>query len=98
MFYTFAVIFGFAYGAGVTAESPLIAELFGLGSHGAILGLAIFCFTIGAAIGPLQAGYIFDVSSSYQTAFLTCGVIAILGFISAALLRPISNKQIEGEG
>ena len=92
MLYTFAVIFGFAYGGCASAESPGIAELFGLSSHGVILGLASSFFTIGAAIGPLVAGYVFDVFLSYQTAFLICGVVAILGFILTALLKPISSK------
>lgn len=94
MLYTFAVIFGFAYGGCVSVESPLVAELFGLSSHGIILGLGSFFFTIGAAIGPLQAGYIFDVSSSYQIAFLVCGVVVILGLVLTSFLGPISNKQI----
>jgi len=92
--YVFAVIFGFAYGACVTAEAPLIAELFGLSSHGVIFGFVSMSFTIGAAVGPLQAGYIFDVNSSYQMAFLICGVVAIIGLALTAIVKPISDKQI----
>ena len=95
MFYAFAIIFGFAYGGCVSAEAPLIAELFGLSSHGVLLGLGSFIFTIGAAIGPLLAGYIYDVSSTYQQAFLICGMVSILGLILTVLLKPISSNQVE---
>ncbi|MFC2003075.1 MFS transporter [Chloroflexota bacterium] len=94
MLYTFAAIFGFAYGACVAGEAPIVAELFGLVSHGVILGLATFSFTVGAALGPFQAGYIFDLTSSYQTAFLIFGVVAVLGLLLTAILKPISDKQI----
>ena len=36
-----AGIFGIAYGTCVATQSPMVAELFGLGSHGAILGFLI---------------------------------------------------------
>ena len=53
MLYAFAAIFGFGYGGGATAESPLVAEFFGLCSHGLILGVLSFILTIGGAIGVL---------------------------------------------
>ena len=86
--YAISIIFGFAYGAGASAQSPLIADLFGLGSHGVILGFGSFFFTIGASIGPLITGYVFDIFSIYKWAFLICGTIAILGCGLAIFLKP----------
>jgi len=94
MLYVCAAIFGFGYGACVTGEAPLLAELFGLDSHGVIFGTVSFSFTIGAALGPFLTGHIFDVTSSYHTAFLICGVIAVFGLISTAILKPIRDKKI----
>jgi len=88
MLYLFAVVFGFAYGSVLSPQSPLIAELFGLRSHGAILGVIFFSATIGGAIGPILAGHIFDITSSYQLAFLICGAVAIMAIILTSLLRP----------
>ncbi len=87
MLYLFAVIFGFAFGMGV-AESPIVAWLFGLRSHGLIFGIIALGFNIGGAVGPFLAGYIFDATDSYQLAFLVCGAVSIFGVILAALLRP----------
>ncbi|MBA7706208.1 putative MFS-type transporter YhjX [subsurface metagenome] len=85
MLYLFAAVFGLALGASAAA-SPLVAELFGLSSHGLILGIMSLGLTIGAAMGSFMAGYIFDVAGSYQVAFLVCAAISVFGLILAALL------------
>lgn len=90
--YLFAVIFGLAYGGLAAMESPIVAELFGLSSHGVIMGVASFGFTAGGAVGPVVAGRIFDVSGSYQIAFLICALVGISGIILAWVLRPPVGK------
>lgn len=97
MFYLFAVIFGFAYGGMQVLFSPIIAELFGLNSHGIILAAAAFAGTIGASIAPVFAGYIFDISGSYQWAFLVCTVLSVTGVILTVLLKPIGGKGGEND-
>jgi len=61
-------------------------------SHGLIFGTLDFGFTVGAAIGPLLAGYIFDVTGSYQVAFLVCAVIAVVGLMLTILLTPTKTR------
>lgn len=80
-FYLFAVIYGLGVGGGTVMESTIVAELFGMKSHGVILGFMSFAFTVGGAVGPLVTGYIFDTGSSYRPAFLCCAAIGILGLI-----------------
>ena len=91
MFYLFAAVFGFAWGGQAVMVSPLVAELFGLRSHGAVFGAFLFIINIVGALGPLLAGGIFDITGSYDWAFLTCTVVSILGFVSAVLLK-LSKK------
>ena len=88
MFYLFAVAFGFALGGMATSESPLIARLFGLRSHGLIFGVAGFGHVIGGAAGPVVTGYIFDLTLSYQIAFLICAAFGVTGLILTVALRP----------
>jgi len=92
MFYLFAVVFGFAYGGIATLESPLVAELFGLKSHGTILGVITFSITIGGAVGPVLAGYIFDITGSYHLAIIICIVISFIAWMMTLLLRPTYYK------
>jgi len=87
MLYLFAAIFGFGYGGEAAIMAPLVAELFGLRAHGAILGLTALAFHFGCAIGPLLAGRMFDVAGSYYSAFLVCAVFIIAGIILVLFLR-----------
>jgi len=94
MLYLFAVVFGIALGGLAASESPLVAGLFGLSSHGLIFAVIGLGFTSGATIGPFLTGYIFDLTGSYQVAFLVCATLAVVGFMLAAILRP--TKRLGG--
>jgi MFS family permease len=95
MLYLFAIVYGFVHGGFFALLSPLVAELFGLGSHGAIFGTILFSAAIGASVGPFLVGYIFDVTSSYQLGFLICSLLVASSFLLALLLRPprIENHE-----
>ena len=91
--YLFAAVFGFAAAGCAVSESPLVAELFGLRSHGLILGVINIGFCTGAAAGPFLAGYIFDVTSSYNMAFLVCAAVSAVGLILSAILTPTQQPH-----
>jgi MFS family permease len=86
-FYLFSIVFGFAYGGMQVLFSPLVADLFGTRSHGVILAAGALVGSIGAAIGPIVAGYLFDALGSYTIAFIICAMLAFTGFFSTMLLR-----------
>ncbi len=93
MLYPFTVIYGLAQGALFVLFSPMVAELFGLSSHGVIFGVITFVGSVGGAIGSALAGHIFDVTSSYQIAFFICAVIASMGLILSFLVRPTGAEN-----
>jgi MFS family permease len=78
---------GFIVLVGIAAGTPLVLlplvfiQSLGLKRLGSVQGIAGIFATIGAAIGPIAAGRIFDVSGSYAIAF---GVFAAM-WIGAAL-------------
>jgi len=86
-FYLFSIAFGFAYGGMQVLFSPLVAELFGTRSHGVILATGALVGSIGAAIGPVVTGYIFDALGSYTIAFVICAMLAFTGLVSTFLLQ-----------
>ena len=86
--FALAGLFGFANGTCVASQSPLVALLFGLSSHGVILGSLSFGFTTGGAFGPWLAGLIFDITNSYQFAFLMCAGVSLVGLFLTAFLKP----------
>ena len=87
-FYLFAAVFSFAYAGMITLLAPLVSDLFGLHAHGTILGSTAFAFNIAGAAGSVLAGRTFDVTGSYQLAFILCTVLSIVGLIVVLLLRP----------
>ncbi|MFC1868116.1 MFS transporter [Thermodesulfobacteriota bacterium] len=90
-FYVFAAIFGLSYGGMQVLFSPLVADLFGLGSHGVILGGSAFGGSIGAAMGPFMSGYIYDLTKSYNPAFIICLLMTILSVFLASFLKPVKK-------
>lgn len=87
MLYSVAGVFGIAQGGMGTVGSPLLAEMFGLRSHGLIFGVANVGYTIGAALGPIVTGYIFDVTGGYQMAFIVSFAVAVVGLFLSILLK-----------
>lgn len=69
------MVAGFIVLVGIAAGTPLVLlplvfiQSLGLKRLGSVQGAAGIFATIGAAIGPVAAGRIFDVSGSYATAF-----------------------------
>jgi len=96
MFFLFAIIFGFGHGGIATMESPLTAYIFGLRSHGAILGIVFAGDTMGGSLGPIIAGYIYDVTQGYQLAFIIATVIAVINFIAILFLKPAVKTEQSG--
>jgi len=91
-FYLFAVIFGVSYG-GLGALPPLmVAELFGMRTHGTTLGIIAFAWALGGVIGPFVTGYIFDITSDYSVAFLFGALLSVAGIVLAVLFRPVARK------
>jgi len=88
MLYLFAAVYGLAHGGFFTVISPIVAEFFGIGSHGVLFGVVGFSGTVGGAIGPFLAGHIFDITSSYQLVFFILTGVSVTGLILISLLKP----------
>jgi MFS family permease len=88
MLYLFALVYGFAHGGFFTVISPIVAEYFGLRSHGILFGIVACAGTVGGAVGPILAGHVFDTTGEYSLAFWVCTVVSILGLGLISSLRP----------
>ncbi len=91
MLYAFAVLYGMTHGGFFTAISPIVAEFFGISAHGVLFGIVIFSGTVGGAIGPVVAGYIFDVTAGYSLAFWLSTLVSTLGLVLIVFLKPIKE-------
>jgi predicted MFS family arabinose efflux permease len=100
MLYPFAAIYGFAHGGFFALLSPLVADLFGLKSHGELFGAVFFAGTLGGAAGPPLAGRIFDTTGSYFPAFRIFTAFSGGALALSLLLKPVVRKEVihESEG
>lgn len=87
LLYPAAVIFGFAYGAGVTLLPALVGDYFGRDHAGAIVGRIFATAGSLAAVGPYVAQLLFDASGSYRVAFLLCAGANAAAVLMATQLR-----------
>ena len=87
MFYLFAIVFGFAYGGEVPQMPALVGRFFGLRAVAALVGVVVFGATTGGAIGAWVAGQVFDVTHSYQGAFIIAAIVSLLAVIITLMLK-----------
>lgn len=91
MLYGVMAIYGFGHGGLFTVSSPAVAKYFGMRAHGAIFGTVLFFGTIGGALGPTLAGWVFDVTGSYALAFGGLMAMAIAG-LALVLSLPAERR------
>jgi OFA family oxalate/formate antiporter-like MFS transporter len=86
LLFALVLFFGFGLGAASPVRTTMIPHLFGTRSMGTIMGLATFAWAVGGIAGPVLAGYIFDLSQSYDIAFLAGGLLLIIGMLAVYYL------------
>ena len=87
MLYVFAIAFGAATGGLTPPTAALIGDTFGVRHVGFVFGLLEIGWVLGAALGPALAGYVFDVTGRYYTAFLFGAVAALILLVLVVFLR-----------
>lgn len=81
MLYAVIGLYGFGHGGLFTVVSPTVAEFFGMRAHGAIFGTVLFCGTVGGAVGPILAGWVFDTTGAYTIAFATLAAFGVAALV-----------------
>ncbi|MFC1593224.1 MFS transporter [Candidatus Omnitrophota bacterium] len=93
-FYIIAVIHGLGYGGVPPIIPTLTGSFFGTRALGSIIGSVNTAYMLGGAIGPFLAGYVFDVTGSYYTAFFYAAIVMIMALLLCLLLRPPRRKDL----
>jgi len=83
----YAVLLGLSLGCWIPAMSMLTSTNFGMVAYGSILGMMTFLDMGGGAIGPLFAGYIYDIKQSYEMAFNTFIALTLMAIITTLFIR-----------
>jgi len=90
--YIYSALMGIGVGALAPILPGLIADYFGRRHFGGIYGILEMLTMVGDMIGPVYAGRIFDITKSYQLAFLSGIAIALL-VIVLVCLAPKANTR-----
>jgi len=78
LFYLFAAVYGMYWGGIGVALLALSPDIFGQRCIGTIMGVLETGYSIGAAIGSVTGGIIFDTTGSYSMAFVIASVCILL--------------------
>jgi MFS family permease len=86
-FYLFSIISGFGWG-GTVLFPAIIADWFGMKSHGSIYGVIDIGWGFGGGIAPLLAGYIFDTTGDYELAIVMAAISLFLAMGLSLVIKP----------
>ena len=84
----YAVIFGFGVGGLLSVPPVGYADYYGRRSLGAIRGVTEPLTSFGQAIGAVLSGVIYDLTESYQLAFMAFAVMGGLATVLVLFARP----------
>ena len=86
----FAVLFGLFYGGYVALAPALAADYFGTRNVSGIIGLQYSGTAIGNLIGPVAAGFTFDLTQTYD---LPIALSASTGFLAVAVILMLPSPD-----
>jgi cyanate permease len=77
------VIYSLSYGGLASLQEPIRADYFGTKAFATIQGMSRSVITAGTFLGPIIAGFLYDVTKSYTLAF---GVFALVSVLATLLM------------
>lgn len=94
--YAYALVFGMGYGASAPLNPAIVADVFQGRRFGSIYGMVYIGAGAGAALGPWTSGLVFDLTRSYDGAFLLSSLAALLSLVFVWLAAPGKVRQVPG--
>jgi len=88
-------VFALGFGGVIPVRPAFQAEYFGMRAFGAIQGLISTIATLGALLGPVFAGWMYDMTESYRIAFV---VLSAGSFLAMPLVLSIRSPIPAREG
>lgn len=88
----FAALYGFGYAGYGPIIPAIVSDIYGKANMGAIFGAITMGGALGGAAGPYIAGWLFDRTGSYSSAWLVAAIVAL---VSIVLVMKIKVEKIE---
>ena len=86
-----AALFGLNYISTVPPTTTLTANIYGPYSVGELSGWIFFAHQVGSALGAALAGWVFELTGTYSSAFASA---AVLAFVAAGLAMMIREEPL----
>ena len=86
-----AALFGLNYISTVPPTTTLTANIYGPYSVGELSGWIFFAHQVGSALGAAPAGWVFELTGTYSSAFVSA---AVLAFVAAGLAMMIREEPL----
>jgi MFS family permease len=83
----FALVYGVFYGGWVAVLPAVVMDYFGGRNVSGIIGVLYTSVAFGTLIGPSAAGFVFDVSHSYELPIVAAALTNVLAALIVALTR-----------
>ncbi len=88
IFMPFVVVYSLVYGGLASLQEALRADYFGTRHFASIQGFSRMVITTGTFLGPLMAGFLYDLHRSYTLAFSLFAVISLVSVVCMLLGKP----------
>jgi len=82
------VIYSLAYGGLAALQEPIRADYFGTRAFATIQGTSRSVTTLGTFMGPILAGFLYDVTKSYAMAFAIFAVVSLFAMVFMFVTKP----------
>ncbi len=88
VFTTCMIIYSLAYGGLAALQEPIRADYFGTRAFATIQGMSRSVVTAGTFLGPIIAGFFYDVTKSYTIAFGVFGLVSLMATLFMFFAKP----------
>ena len=96
LLYAFAVLFGIGFGGRSPLTTAIRGDYFGRRSFGKILGISTVPLNILLLVAAPFAGYMYDTTGSYRSAFLILAALSFVGGVFFLLAKKPGLSLIDG--
>jgi MFS family permease len=86
--FLFLLLFPVGYGGGNSLRGAIVAENFGTAHLGRVLGMMAGIIALGAAAGPVLAGWAFDSLGSYRLMWVASSLLLVPAIGLIVRIRP----------
>jgi MFS family permease len=88
-----SLLFGVGYGGYIPEFALLLKRYFGMKEYGALFGLLLTSYSLGAFFGPIFEGYVLELYATFTVGFLIAGIASVIVGLHQIILHQRSVNR-----